>query len=242
MIGIVLVTHGNLALEFVAALEHVVGPQQCISAVVSAPRTTWKSGAARFSSAHAPAITGEGVILLTDMFGGTPSNLAISIMDQARIRSAGRGQPADAGEARQRVRNRPIAEAVRMAQEAGRKYIHRRLAHPGQGSLVNGPLTRPSARSSAPWQSPTSAACTRGPRPSSSVRQGSSTRSSASTSRARRSPPVDHGLMMLAAGIGSSIELACSAAGRRGDGRPVRAWSRANSARTNAHKAPRISG
>src|SRR4029450_2487930 len=122
MIGIVLVTHGNLAREFIAALEHVVGPQQCVSAVcIGADDDMEKRRAEILESAKA-CDTGDGVIVLTDMFGGTPSNLAISIMAQS-----GGGVLAGATLPMlvkpPSLRGRPIAEAVRMAQEAGRKYI-----------------------------------------------------------------------------------------------------------------------
>lgn len=122
MIGIVLVTHGNLACEFMAALEHVVGPQQCVSAVcIGADDDMEKRRGEILESARA-CDTGGGVVLLTDMFGGTPSNLAISIMEQARVEVlAGVNLPMLVKLAS--VRNRPISEAVRMAQEAGRKYI-----------------------------------------------------------------------------------------------------------------------
>ena len=120
MIGIVLVTHGNLAREFLAALEHVVGPQQCVSTVcIGADDDMEKRRTEILESARA-CDKGDGV--MTDMFGGTPSNLAISIMEQARIEVlAGVNLPMLVKLAS--VRNRPIAEAVRMAQEAGRKYI-----------------------------------------------------------------------------------------------------------------------
>ena len=122
MIGIVLVTHGNLGREFIAALEHIVGPQQCVVAVcISADDDMEKRRAEILESAKI-CDTGDGVIVLTDMFGGTPSNLGISIMEQARVEVlAGVNLPALVKLAS--VRNRPIAEAVRMAQEAGRKYI-----------------------------------------------------------------------------------------------------------------------
>src|SRR5258708_23842598 len=85
MIGIVLVTHGNLAREFLAALEHVVGPQQYVAPVcIGADDDMEKRRTEILESARA-CDTGDGVIVLTDMFGGTPSNLAISIMEQARI-------------------------------------------------------------------------------------------------------------------------------------------------------------
>ena len=122
MIGIVLVTHGNLAREFLAALEHVVGPQQCVSTVCIGADDDMEKRRAEILERARACDTGDGVILLTDMFGGTPSNLAISIMEQARIEVlAGVNLPMLVKLAS--VRNRPIAEAVRMAQEAGRKYI-----------------------------------------------------------------------------------------------------------------------
>ena len=122
MIGIVLVTHGNLAREFLAALEHVVGPQQCISAVCIGADDDMEKRRAEILERARACDKGEGVIVLTDMFGGTPSNLAISIMEQARIEVlAGVNLPMLVKLAS--VRSRPIGEAVRMAQEAGRKYI-----------------------------------------------------------------------------------------------------------------------
>ena len=84
MIGIVLVTHGNLAREFAAALEHVVGPQQCLATVCIGADDDMEKRRAEILECAKACDTGDGVILLTDMFGGTPSNLAISIMEQAR--------------------------------------------------------------------------------------------------------------------------------------------------------------
>jgi PTS system mannose-specific IIA component len=122
MIGIVLVTHGNLAREFLSALEHVVGPQQGVAAVCIGPEDDMERRRAEILESARSCDTGDGVIVLTDMFGGTPSNLAISIMEQARIEVlAGVNLPMLVKLAS--VRARPIAEAVRMAQEAGRKYI-----------------------------------------------------------------------------------------------------------------------
>jgi PTS system mannose-specific IIA component len=122
MIGIVLVTHGNLAREFLSALEHVVGPQQGVATVCIGPEDDMERRRAEILDSARSCDTGDGVIVLTDMFGGTPSNLAISIMEQARIEVlAGVNLPMLVKLAS--VRNRPIAEAVRMAQEAGRKYI-----------------------------------------------------------------------------------------------------------------------
>ena len=120
-IGIVLVTHGNMALGLIAALERVVGPQQCVSAVCIGADDMEKRRAEILESAKA-CDAGDGVIMLTDMLGSTPSNLAISIMGHARIEVlAGVDLPMLIKLAS--VRTRPVAEALRMAQEAGRKYI-----------------------------------------------------------------------------------------------------------------------
>ena len=122
MIGIVLVTHGNLAREFIAALEHVVGPQQYISAVCIGADDDMERRRAEILDSAKACDTGDGVIVLTDMFGGTPSNLAISIMEQSGVEVlAGVNLPMLVKLAS--LRGRPIAEAVRVAQEAGRKYI-----------------------------------------------------------------------------------------------------------------------
>jgi mannose PTS system EIIA component len=85
MIGIVLVTHGNLAREFIAALEHVVGPQQCVSAVcIGADDDMEKRRAEILESAKA-CDTGDGVIVLTDMFGGTPANLGLPFLAEQQV-------------------------------------------------------------------------------------------------------------------------------------------------------------
>ena len=85
MIGIVLVTHGNLARGLIAALEHVVGPQQCVSAVCIGADDDMEKRRAEILESVKACDTGDGVIVLTDLFGGTPCNLAISIMGHARI-------------------------------------------------------------------------------------------------------------------------------------------------------------
>jgi len=122
MIGIVLVTHGNLAREFSLALEHVDGKQECVSAVCIGPEDDMEKRRAEILACVRACDTGEGTIVLTDMFGGTPSNLAISIMDHARVEVlAGMNLPMLVKLAS--MRERPLAEAVRAAQEAGRKYI-----------------------------------------------------------------------------------------------------------------------
>src|SRR5512144_2327598 len=85
MSGMVLVTHGRLAVEFIAALEHVVGKQQRIAAVCIGPEDDMEQRRLEILDSIAAVDGGRGVVLLTDMFGGTPSNLAISVMEKARV-------------------------------------------------------------------------------------------------------------------------------------------------------------
>ena len=85
MIGLVLVTHGRLAAEFIAALEHVVGPQQRIAAVCIGAEDDMEQRRRDILDSVAKVEEGDGVVLLTDMFGGTPSNLAISVLDRANV-------------------------------------------------------------------------------------------------------------------------------------------------------------
>ena len=85
MIGLVLVTHGGLAVEFISAMEHVVGPQENTAAVCIGPDDDMERRREDIQKAVGSVETGEGVIILTDMFGGTPSNLAISIMESKSI-------------------------------------------------------------------------------------------------------------------------------------------------------------
>lgn len=123
MIGLVLVTHGQLASQFVAAMEHVVGPQKQVAAICIGPDDDMEQRRRDILDAVAKADTGEGVILLTDMFGGTPSNLAISVMDKARVEViAGVNLPMLIKLASVRE-NKDLREAVDQAQESGRKYI-----------------------------------------------------------------------------------------------------------------------
>lgn len=124
MIGMVLVTHGRLAAEFIAALEHVVGPQRNIAAVCIGPEDDMERRRQDILRAIAEVDAGQGVVLLTDMFGGTPSNLAISVMDKARIEViAGVNLPLLIKLAGLRE-TATLAAAVAAAQEAGRKYIN----------------------------------------------------------------------------------------------------------------------
>jgi len=120
----VLVTHGRLADELVAALEHVVGPQPSVATVCIGPDDDMEQRRLDILQSTAKVDDGAGVVVLTDMFGGTPSNLAISIMDKARIEViAGVNLPMLIKLASLR-QNESLAEAVRGAQEAGRKYIN----------------------------------------------------------------------------------------------------------------------
>lgn len=124
MIGMVLVTHGRLAEEFIAALEHVVGPQVNISAVCIGPDDDMEQRRTYILECVAKAEEGNGVILLTDMFGGTPSNLAISIMDKANVEVlAGVNLPMLIKLVSVR-QTQSVEEAAQSAQEAGRKYIN----------------------------------------------------------------------------------------------------------------------
>jgi PTS system mannose-specific IIA component len=124
MIGIVIVTHGNLAKEFRAALEHIVGPQDQITTICILPEDNMEERRSAILEAIATVDSGDGCVLLTDMFGGTPSNLAISAMEEARIEViAGINLPMLVKLARIREEC-PLPDAIKLAQEAGRKYIH----------------------------------------------------------------------------------------------------------------------
>tara|TARA_R110002012_G_scaffold129438_2_gene281894 strand:+ start:706 stop:1131 length:426 start_codon:yes stop_codon:yes gene_type:complete len=122
-IGIVLVTHGKLADEFRSAVEHVVGPQEHLATVCIGPEDDMEQRRAEILKSVGAVDQGRGVIVLTDMFGGTPSNLAISIMEKANVEViAGANLPMLIKLAS--VRNTmTLAAAAHEAQEAGRKYI-----------------------------------------------------------------------------------------------------------------------
>jgi PTS system mannose-specific IIA component len=124
MIGMVLVTHGALAHEFKSALEHVVGPQERCETIAIGPDDNMENRRNDILKAIDDADDGSGVIILTDMFGGTPSNLAISVMQNRTVEViAGVNLPMLVKLARIRS-DMPIKEAVNLAQEAGRKYIN----------------------------------------------------------------------------------------------------------------------
>jgi mannose PTS system EIIA component len=123
MIGLVIVTHGRLAEEFVLAMEHVVGPQERVAAVCIGPEDDMEKRRRDILRVCAEVDDGDGVILLTDMFGGTPSNLAISVMEQTHAEViAGLNLPMLIKLASVRARQ-SLQSCVACAQEAGRKYI-----------------------------------------------------------------------------------------------------------------------
>ena len=160
MIGLVIVTHGRLAEEFVYAMEHVVGPQPAVAAICIGPTTTWSGGARDILKACGEVDQGEGVILLTDMFGGTPSNLAISVMEQTKAEV---------------IAGLNLPMLIKLASVRGREPLE-----------AASPTPRRPAANTSPWpptswparserrrrprasRSSTSGACTPGPRPSSS--------------------------------------------------------------------------
>ncbi len=124
MIGLVLVTHGHLADEFRAALEHVVGPQPQIATVSIGPDDDMEQRRQEIIEAVASVNTGAGVVLLTDMFGGTPSNLAISVMNGSNVEVvAGINLPMLIKLVSVRDATN-LEQAVIQAQDAGRKYIY----------------------------------------------------------------------------------------------------------------------
>ncbi len=124
MIGLVIVTHGHLADELVKAMEHVVGPQENVAAISIGPDDDMDRRRTDILTAITQVEGGKGVIVLTDMFGGTPSNLAISTMERADTEViAGVNLPMLVKLASIRGKYE-MEEAIEMAQEAGRKYIN----------------------------------------------------------------------------------------------------------------------
>ena len=124
MIGLVLVSHGHLAQEFAEALEHVVGKQEQMAIISIFPNDDIEAKRGDISKAVQSVENGDGVVILTDMFGGTPSNLAHSLLEGENIEIvAGMNLPLLIKLASVR-KTKPLHEAVFLAQEAGRKYIH----------------------------------------------------------------------------------------------------------------------
>lgn len=123
MIGLVLVTHARLADEFVVAMEHVVGPQEACLSISIGPEDDVEARREELGAAIARVDRGRGVIVLTDLFGGTPSNLAISMLKRGEVEViAGINLPMLIRLAAAR-KTMDVSDAVRAAQEAGRKYI-----------------------------------------------------------------------------------------------------------------------
>lgn len=123
MIGLVVVTHGRLAEGFVAALTHVLGPQEAVQTVCIGPADDSADCQNRIREAVREVSRGDGVVILTDLFGGTPSNLALSVMDSTGAEViAGVNLPLliKLAELRDSV---PLRTAVATAREAGQKYI-----------------------------------------------------------------------------------------------------------------------
>lgn len=124
MIGMVLVTHGRLADELLGALEHVVGEQEQAATVCIQPDDDMEQRRLDILAAIEAVDSGDGAVVLTDLFGGTPSNLAISVMNETRIEViAGANLPMLVQLARVR-KTMELVDAVREAQDAGRKYIN----------------------------------------------------------------------------------------------------------------------
>ena len=123
MIGLILVTHGRLADQFVEAMEHVVGPQAAVVTVCIGPSDDMEQRREDIAKAIETVDSGSGVIILTDLFGGTPSNLAISLLDTGRVEViAGINLPMLIRLAGAR-KKMGVVEAVEAAQHAGRNYI-----------------------------------------------------------------------------------------------------------------------
>jgi PTS system mannose-specific IIA component len=124
MIGLVLVTHGRLAEEFRNAVEHVVGPQRQLETVSIGAEDDMEQRRDDIQAAIRRADSGKGVVVVTDMFGGTPSNLAISVMDTGHVEVvAGMNLPMLIKLSSVR-KNDDMASAIGEAQAAGRKYIN----------------------------------------------------------------------------------------------------------------------
>ena len=123
MIGMILVTHGDLAVEFVKAMEHVVGAQNNVATVCIGPNDDMEQRRREIADAIRDVDSGEGVVVLTDLFGGTPSNLAISLMEAGKVEViAGINLPMLIRLAKAR-RCMSVRQAASAARDAGRNYI-----------------------------------------------------------------------------------------------------------------------
>ncbi len=134
MIGIVLVTHGRLAQEIVAAMEHMVGPQQQVRAISIGPEDDIERRQREIGAAAKAVDTGQGTVLVTDMYGGTPCNLALTLLQRGKIEVlAGANLPSLIKLLDIRAKL-PLEQAVREAIDAGRKYMRA-----GSADLACGP-------------------------------------------------------------------------------------------------------
>ena len=124
MIGIVLVSHANIAKEMLGVIEHIVGPQERIKAISIFPNDNMEKKRSEILDSVKKVDAGKGVIVLTDMFGGTPSNLAISIMEEEKVEVvAGVNLPMLIKISS--LRNEcEIKELIKISQESGRKYMN----------------------------------------------------------------------------------------------------------------------
>ena len=123
MIGMILVTHGRLADHFIDAMEHVVGKQEGVATICIGPNDDMEQRRADIADAIRTVDQGQGAIILTDLFGGTPSNLAISLLDTGRVEViAGINLPMLIRLAGAR-KSMNVVDAVNAAQTAGRNYI-----------------------------------------------------------------------------------------------------------------------
>ncbi len=123
MLGIVLVTHGRLAQEFISAMEHIIGPQTHVRAVCIGPEDDIERRQREIAAAAKSVDLGDGVVIVTDMFGGTPCNLALTLLDRSKIEVlAGANLPSLIKLAEVRARL-PLDQAVKEAIDAGRKYL-----------------------------------------------------------------------------------------------------------------------
>jgi PTS system mannose-specific IIA component len=132
MIGMILVTHGNLAEEFVNAMQHVVGRQDAVVTVCIGPNDDMERRRREIAAAIKQVDSGEGAIILTDLFGGTPSNLAISLMQAGRVEViAGINLPMLIRLAKARE-CMSVTDAAIAARDAGRNYITMASEYLGQ--------------------------------------------------------------------------------------------------------------